>query len=62
MRFYGAHVVGHAENNESNDLATSALVTEIICGSRYIQLTPFNSNVQGDKKIVRVNESSSSTV
>ena len=24
-----------------------------------IQLTPFNSNVQGDNKIVRVNESSS---
>ena len=25
MRFCGAHGVGHAENNESNDLATSAL-------------------------------------
>ena len=39
MRFYGDHVVGHAENNASNDLATSALVTEIIChygGPRYI--------------------------
>ena len=31
MSICGAHVVGHAENNESNDLATSALVTEIIC-------------------------------
>ena len=44
MRFCGAHVVGHAENNESNDIATSALVTEIIChygGPRYImQIIP----------------------
>ena len=44
MRFCGAHVVGHAENNESNDLANSALVTEIIChcgGPRYImQIIP----------------------
>ena len=44
MRFCGAHVVGHAENNKSNDLATSALVTEIIChygGQRYImQIIP----------------------
>ena len=39
MRFYGAHAVAHAENMESNDLATSALVTEIIChygGLQYI--------------------------
>ena len=30
MRFTGGHVVGHAENN-GNVLATSALVTEIVC-------------------------------